>query len=117
MTATHGKIGRGKQFFEAAFGADEVEFHEIMMMPEALIIRRFEHDQTKREQFNKVADYVDACDNITGEWRTAINALNDSQRAILYPIVFKNKFSDEDIAVNDPDVYQVLRYYQIQRPN
>lgn len=117
LTATHGKIGRGKQFFEAAFGSDEVEFHEIMMMPEALIIRRFEHDQTKREQFNKVADYVDACDNITGEWRTAINALNDSQRAILYPIVFKNKFSDEDIAVNDPDVYQVLRYYQIQRPN
>lgn len=117
LTATHGKIGRGKQFFEAAFGADEVEFREIMMMPEALIIRRFEHDQTKRERFNKVADYVDACDNITGEWRTAINALNDSQRAILYPIVFKNKFSDEDIAVNDPDVYQVLRYYQIQRPN
>lgn len=117
LTSTHGKIGRGKQFFEAAFGADEVEFHEIMMMPEALIIRRFEHDQAKRERFNRIADYADACDNITDEWRTAFYALNDNQRAILDPIVFNNKFSDEDIAVSDPDVYQVLRYYQIQRPD
>lgn len=117
LTSTHGKIGRGKQFFEAAFGADEVEFHEIMMMPEALIIRRFEHDRAKRERFNKIADYADACDNITDEWRTAFYALNDNQRAILDPIVFNNKFSDEDIAVSDPDVYQVLRYYQIQRPD
>lgn len=117
LTATHGKIGRGKQFFEAAFGVDEVEFHEIMMMPEALIIRRFEHDKAKRERFNKVADYVDACDSITDEWRTAFNALTDSQRAVLDPIVYKNKFSDEDIVVSDPDVYQVLRYYQIQRPD
>lgn len=117
LTSTHGKIGRGKQFFEAAFGADEVEFHEIMMMPEALIIRRFEHDRAKRERFNRIADYTDACDNITDEWRTAFYALNDKQRAILDPIVFNNKFSDEDIAVSDPDVYQVLRYYQIQRPD
>ena len=116
LTSTHGKIGRGKQFFEAAFGADETEFHEIMMMPEALIIRRFEHDQAKRERFDRIADYVDACDNITGEWRTAFNALSDEQRAFTDPIILKNRFTDEEIAVNDPDVYNVLRFYQIQRP-
>lgn len=116
LTSTHGKIGRGKQFFEAAFGADEAEFHEIMMMPEALIISRFEHDQAKRERFDKVVDYADACDNITDEWRAAFNALNVNQRAISDPIILKNRFTDEDIAVDDPAVYNVLRFYQIHRP-
>ena len=115
LTSTHGKIGRGKQFFEAAFGADEAEFHEIMMMPEALIIRRFEHDKAKRERFDKVVDYSDACDNMTDEWRAAFNALNVNQRAISDHIILKNRFTDEDIAVDDPAVYNVLRFYQIHR--
>jgi hypothetical protein len=116
LTSTHGKIGRGKQFFEAAFGEDEAEFHEIMMMPEALIINRFEHDKAKRERFDKGVDYADACDNITDEWRAAFNALNVNQRAISDPIILKNRFTDEDIAVDDAAVYNVLRFYQIHRP-
>jgi hypothetical protein len=115
LTSTHGKIGRGKQFFEAAFGTDEAEFHEIMMMPEALIIHRFEHDQAKRERFGKVVDYTNVCDNVTDEWRAAFNALNNKQRAISDPIIHKNRFTDEDIAVSDPAVHHVLRFYQIQR--
>lgn len=117
LTSTHGKIGRGKQFFEATFGAGEAEFHEIMIMPEALIIRRFEHDKAKRERFDKVAAYAGACDSITDEWRAAFNALSDKQREIFDPIVFKNKFTDEDIAVSDSNVYSVLWFYQIQCPN
>jgi hypothetical protein len=116
LTSTHGKIGRGKQFFEAAFGADEDEFHEIMMMPEALIIRRFEHDQAKRVRFDKVADYADACDTITDEWREAFFKLTQEQRAIADPIIKKNRFTDKDIAVDDPAVRTVLCFYQIQRP-
>lgn len=115
LTSTHGKIGYGKQFFEAAFGADEAEFHEIMIMPEALIIHRFEHDKAKRERFDKVGDYTDVCDNITGEWRAAFNALNDDQRVVAVPIILKNRFTDEDIAVDDPAVYKVLRFYQVHR--
>lgn len=116
LTSTHGKIGRGKQFFEAAFGADEDEFHEIMMMPEALIIRRFEHDQAKRIRFDRVDGYADACDTITDDWRKAFYALSPEQRAIADPIIKKNKFTEEDINVNDPDVRSVLCFYQIQRP-
>ena len=117
LTSTHGKIGRGKQFYEAAFGADEAEFHEIMMMPEALIIRRFENDQAKRERFGRIADYKNACDNITDEWRGAFNALSEGQRKIADPIILKNQFTDDDIAVDDLAVYNVLRFYQIQRPD
>ncbi len=116
LTSTHGKIGRGKQFFEAAFGADEDEFHEIMMMPEALIIRRFEHDQAKRVRFGKVAAYADACDTITDEWREAFFTLTPEQRAVADPIIKKNRFTDKDIAIDDPAVRAVLCFYQIQRP-
>jgi len=115
LTSTHGKIGRGKQFFEAAFGADEAEFHEIMLMPEALIIRRFEHDQAKRERYDRIKEYADACDTLTDEWRQAFSALDDNQLAIALPIIHRNLFSDEDIAVDDPAVYAVLRFYQSQR--
>ncbi len=117
LTSTHGKIGRGKQFFEAAFGADEAEFHEIMMMPEALIIHRFEHDQAKRIRFDKVSEYTDACDTLTDEWREAFRGLNLDQRAVADPIIMKNHFTDEDITVDDPAICEVLRYYQIQRPD
>ena len=117
LTSTHGKIGRGKQFFEAAFGADETEFHEIMMMPEALIIHRFEHDHAKRLRYDRVADYIDACDDITDQWREAFNALSDEQLAIVVPIIHKNHFADEDIFVSDAMVREVLKFYQIQRPD
>jgi len=115
LASTHGKIGRGKQFFEAAFGVDEAEFHEIMMMPEALIIRRFEHDQAKRERFGKIAEYAEACDTFTDQWREAFNALTSEQRAVADPIIKKNRFSDDDIAVDDLVVRMVLGFYQIQR--
>lgn len=115
LTSTHGKIGRGKQFFEAAFGADEAEFHEIMMMPEALIIHRFEHDQAKRVRFNKVAAYADACDTLTDQWREAFLALTPEQRAVVDPIIKKNRFTDNNIDVDDPAIHAVLRFYQIQR--
>jgi hypothetical protein len=119
LTSTHGKIGRGKQFFEAAFGVDETEFHEIMIMPESLIIRRFGHDQAKRERYGKVEAYAGVCDTITDEWREAFNALNDEQRAIVVPIIHKNQFTDADIMrvplAVDPKVREVLRFYQLQR--
>ena len=116
LNSTRGKIGRGKQFFEAAFGENEAEFNEIIMMPEALIIHRFEHDQVKRERFNKADKYIGNCDNLTGEWRESFNALTEEQLMVLLPIVHKNSFNNIDIEVNDPAVKKVLRFYQIQRP-
>jgi len=115
LTSTHGKIGRGKQFFEAAFGTDETEFHEIMMMPEAFIIRRFEHDQTKRERYDKIEAYTNVCDNLTDQWREAFNALTTEQRKIVIPIIKSNHFLDKDIVIDDPAVRDVLRFYQVTR--
>lgn len=120
LNSTHGKVGRGKQFFEAAFGSDEDEFHEIMLMPEALIIKRFEHDQAKRERFGKTEEYAQtgASQNhgsLTDEWRAKFSALDSSQREVILPIILNNRFADPDMAVEDPAIRDVLAYYQIQR--
>ena len=114
LTATHGKIGRGKQFFEAAFGCNEAQFDEILNMPEALIIRRFEHDSAMRERY---PDYVrgDYSNTTTDEWRREYNALNDEQRKIALKIIRKNIFNNDIIGVDDEVVRSVLRYYQMQR--
>jgi hypothetical protein len=120
LTSTHGKIGRGKQFFEAAFGKDVEEYYEILTMPEALIIKRFEHDEAKRIRFDKEEEYTregseHTCDCVADEWREKFNALTPGRLKIALPIIYLNKFADEDIATADPIVNEVLRYYQIHR--
>lgn len=82
-----------------------------MMMPEALIIHRFEHDQAKRERFGKIADYPNG-DNLTDQWREALSALTAEQRAMINPIIHRNRFTDSDINIDDPAVLEVLHFYQ-----
>lgn len=41
LNATKGKIGRGVSFFEKAFGSNEEEFMELLIMPETFILFRF----------------------------------------------------------------------------
>jgi hypothetical protein len=114
LTATHGKIGRGTQFFEAAFGHDELQFEEILNMPEVLIIRRFEHDSVMRERYPEYArsDYIGTT---TDEWRHKYYALSDSDRKTALRIIKKNIFTDAVIEKTNEAVQSVLRYYQLQR--
>jgi len=62
LNATKGKIGRGKSFFEEAFGKDIDEFHKILWMPEAFIIHRFKYK-----------------DNLTAKWWDKYNRLDKAQ--------------------------------------
>lgn len=97
LNSTKGKIGRGKFFFEEAFGKDIEEFHKILWMPEAFIIHRFKYK-----------------DNLTAEWWEKFNSLDEMQLNRLKAIVAANVF-DENIASGDPSVDEVLRYYQVRR--
>lgn len=97
LNSTKGKIGRGKQFFEEAFGKDIEGFHKILWMPEAFIIHRFKYK-----------------DNLTAEWWEKFNSLNETQLNKLKEIVVMNMF-DENLATGDPAVDEVLRYYQVKR--
>jgi hypothetical protein len=120
LNSTHGKIGRGKTFFEAAFGKDIDEFHKILWMPEALIIQRYKYDKQKRDEYygGKPTPYDDV-DKKTGDttasWWKKLNALNSNQRKQIEGIIADNRFSDDDINVKDKKIKEVLRFYQIRR--
>lgn len=60
LNAAKGKIGRKKDFFEAAFGKNEDEYYEILWMPESYILYR-----EKSEEFG-----------YTKAWRTLFHSLS-----------------------------------------
>jgi hypothetical protein len=96
LIATKGKIGRGKSFFEEAFGKDIHEFHKILWMPEAFIIHRFKYKE-----------------NLTAEWWNKYNRLDVIRLKKLQQIVAMNLF-DKNTATGDPNVDEVLKYYQLR---
>ena len=88
INATKGKIGRGRSFFEAAFGKNLDEFHDLLWMPETMIIYRV------RE----------------------FHALNEDEIDIAKKFIALNKFSDDDIcSVASENIREVLKFYQITR--
>ncbi len=98
LNSTKGKIGRGKPFFEEAFGKDIERFHKILWMPEALMIHRFKYK-----------------DNLTVEWWDKYNRLDMSQLEKLQSIVAANLFDETTMTTGDSAVDDVLKYYQIPR--
>lgn len=118
LNATKGKIGRGRTFFEEAFGCDVNEFRKILWMPEAMIIYRYKYDKLKREQYNKLKGkdihYEDECDQ-TNEWWKKFNSLTDEQSATLKAIVAKNRFTEDDYSIKDTAIIKVLEYYKLKR--
>ena len=100
LNATKGKIGRGKSFFNEAFGEDIDEFFNILWMPEAFIISRFKYK-----------------DNLTKEWHEKFYALSTEQLNLAKSVIVTNNFDEESISKykSDTAVYEVLKYYQIKR--
>ena len=99
LNATKGKIGRGKDFFEEAFGKDIDGFYDILWMPETFIIYRMKYK-----------------DNLTVEWREKFNALSPKQEEIAKRIIAVNDFSEETIRQTKSEkVLEVLEYYRMAR--
>ena len=98
MNSTKGKIGRGISFFEAAFGRDIDEFHEILYMPETFIIYRKKYEHTLAE-----------------EWRSKFLALNaeDSQEA--KAVIERSTFTQDEINHSSQTVKDILQYYLLER--
>lgn len=99
LNATKGKIGRGKSFFEKAFGKDLDEFMELLIMPETFLLYRlfFEH-----------VGYTDA-------WRADMKDLTDKERDELYPLIFKNDFNNIEELTTNPKFIHILAYYKNYR--
>jgi hypothetical protein len=97
LNSTKGKIGRGRSFFEEAFGCDIDGFHKILWMPETFIIHRFKYK-----------------DNLTAKWWEQFNSLNEVQLNKLKKIVAVNLFNEKTVT-GDSSIDKVLSYYQVRR--
>lgn len=98
INATKGKIGRGRSFFEAAFGKNLDEFHDLLWMPETMIIYRVKYDELAKK------------------WQKEFHALNEDELVEAKKIIALNKFSDDDIfSVASEDIREVLKFYQVTR--
>lgn len=99
LNATKGKIGKGKDFFEEAFGRNIEEFYDILWMPETFIIFRMKYKE-----------------NLTAEWRVKFKALSPKQEEVAKRIIAANDFSEEALKQTKSEkVLDVLKYYRMER--
>lgn len=124
LNSTHGKIGRGKNFFEAAFGSDLEKFNEILLMPEAFIVERYKYDS---EAYDKYLSYGGKENpiltqdvrlkygNLTATWRNIYYNFSEEEKKKIIPVICKNKFTDDIIKSVDEEFYEFIKFYQIQR--
>lgn len=116
LNSTKGKIGKGVEFFEEAFGRDLDEFYKILWMPETFIIYRRKYDQNLRE---RLADRYknhsrEDCD-LANEWWTKFCSLPAEKQEIAKSIISLNKFKEGDYECTDEEILAVLSYYSITR--
>ena len=99
LNATKGKVGRGKSFFERAFGKNLDEFHELLYMPETYIIYR------------KIFEEL----GYTQEWRKAYKQLTEKERKKANKIIETNDFSNYYLKTKNKKIMEVLKHYTIKR--
>ncbi len=100
LNSTKGKIGKGKSFFEKAFGKDLDEYKKLLVMPETMIMYRFFFDWLSLPKAKKIAKKIlgdsSICDYSTSNWwKTYCKCETDlpkSQWNKLLNIIFNNDF-------------------------
>lgn len=116
LNSTKGKIGRGVDFFEEAFGRDVDEFMKILWMPETFIIYRRMYDEDLRtrlaERYTKHSK--NDC-NLANEWWEKFSSLPSEKLIRAKQIISLNKFKEGAFLCEDEDILEVLHYYQISR--
>jgi len=95
LNSTKGKIGRGRTFFFAAFGRSKEEFYELLQMPEAFIINRWDAE----------------LNGYTQKWRDAYSALSKEELIVVNKIVEKYDFDETHWGRYSPAIKKVLRFH------
>lgn len=98
LNSTKGKVGRGKNFFDEAFGENIERFFTILWMPETFIIYRFQFKET-----------------LAKEWENAFKNLNEEDSKQVREIVSSNDFSNINFDKYNKSVNKVLRFYKFSR--
>jgi hypothetical protein len=116
LNSTKGKIGRGVDFFEEAFGRNVEEFKKILWMPETFIIYRRVYDAELRSRLADRYTTVTEHDcNLANEWWGKFKSLPQDKLEKAKEIIALNKFKDGDYECGDEEICSLLAYYKITR--
>ena len=116
LNSTKGKIGRGSEFFEEAFGSNLDEFYKILWMPETFIIYRRKYDKNLRKKLSdKYKNHSDDDCDLANEWWDKFSALPKEKLKIAKSIIALNKFKQGDYECSDEQILEVLSYYTITK--
>ena len=99
LNATKGKVGKGKEFFNKAFGSNEEEFMKLMYMPENYILYRFYYEEK----------------GITDVWWNQFNCLNEEELVEAKRIIEKNEFKDINLLTDNLKIIELLNHYLVKK--
>jgi hypothetical protein len=106
LNAIKGKVGRGNEFFEKAFGRNEEEFFKILEMPETMILYRFFF-----EWLGDKKHYLVSTNAWWQCWHETFNAINEQETAELHTIIHQNKFTSLPSSNFNPKFAKLLKFY------
>ena len=105
LNSTKGKVGKGKSFFLEAFGNTEVEYLELLEMPETFILYRF-FFKWLDEKNGKGTLHWRKC------WKDCMINLPANEKEIVLDIIHRNVFSNEELlSVKSEIAIELLNCY------
>ena len=105
LNSTKGKVGKGKSFFLEAFGNTEVEYLELLEMPETFILYRF-FFKWLDEKNGKGTLHWRKC------WKDCMINLPANEKEIVLNIIHRNVFSNEELlSVKSEIAIELLNCY------
>lgn len=112
LNAIKGKVGKGKEFFEKAFGANEEEYFKILEMPETMILYRYFFEWLGEEKKYHISTLA-----WEQTWKETFLLLDEKESKELLEIIHYNKFSTFDINNVNPKFKNLLIFYVDYRDN
>lgn len=99
LNATKGKVGASRPFFYTAFGKDENAYRELLYMPEAFVLYRYDAEAK----------------GLTKRWRDAYEGIAVDEKERVNEIVRGNEFNYEEWANLSRNAKRFLEYYLMSR--
>jgi hypothetical protein len=105
LNSTKGKVGKGVEFFYEAFGKNEIEYMELLEMPETFILYRF-FFKWLDEKGNMGTNHWRQC------WNHCMKTLTENEKQKVLNIIHKNTFYKEELeTVTSTDALKLLSFY------
>ena len=94
LNSTKGKIGRGEAFFRKAFGKDEQEYFELLLMPETYLIFRYFFEDN----------------GMIAQWKKDLYTLTESEKTQALDFILTNK-PNEQLNCQSIKIKNFLKHY------